>query len=239
MLTLRECIGGGCAEEHHHVYDISGAEPRSLGVLSHGGHMVFPYLEITDLDDDGVDELFVGSLQGDDPGLAAEAARALGQLGDHGDVLRRAFFPTMDPEVKRWALASIAELDDPGPARIYLDVLRRPTTSEVRRRLHSQLARMPDPADVHRGLAQVCSHTDYGAYPWRAVYRPESLDEAKRAVLRTDAAAWIADEEARIRQYAAQILGAVGVGDHATLLKDLAEGDPEPYVGEAAANALK
>jgi len=178
-------------------------------------------------------------LEGDDTSLAAEAARALRHLGDHGDPLRRILMTTFDPEVQRSVLVSIAALDDPGPARVFLEVLGRPTTSEVRRRLHSQLARMGDIADIQKGLAKVRSRTDYNAYQWRAVYRPESLDEAKRAVFRDDAAARLSDADPRIRQYAAQILASLGVGGHADAVKAVAEGDGEPYVREAAAEALE
>jgi hypothetical protein len=208
-----------------HAVDTSPFDPDALEAFQARAPTVSPPL--------------LALLEGDDPGLAAEAARALRHVGDHGDALRRTLMTTFDAEVQRSVLVALDALEDPGPARVYLAVLGRPTTGEVRRRLHGQLARMADPADVARGLAQVRSRTDYDAYQWRAVYRPASLDDLQRAVFRTDAAARLGDEAPRIRQSAAQILGALGVGEHRGALQAVAEGDGEAYVRDAAAEALE
>lgn len=182
--------------------------------------------------------LLIALLRGDDAGLAAEAARALGQVGAHGDVLRQALAATEHIEVRRSILVSIAELDTPGPAAVYLGALAREQDREVRRRLHAELARMPAPEDVARGLAQVRDGNDYDAYGWRAMSRPESLSVAHRVVYRADAAARLDSPRAQVRRAAVQVLGAVGPGAHAEALRAMAHEDPELYVRTAAADVL-
>ena len=182
--------------------------------------------------------LLIDLLNGDDDVLAAGAARALCQVGTHGDVLRSALLATKSSSVRWGTLVSIGELDEPGPAAVFLEVLGREGRHGVRNRLHGQLARMPDPEDVARGLALVRDDGDYRAYHWRAVYRPESLSEAHRAVYRADAGRRLAAPEPRTRQAAAQVLGALGPGAHGETLRALADSDPESYVRAAAAKAL-
>lgn len=187
---------------------------------------------------DDIAPLLIDRLNGDDEELAAVAARTLRHVGSHGDVLRKALLATESSSVRWGTLVSIAELDEPGPAAVFLEVLGREGRHGVRNRLHGQLARMPDPEDVVRGLALVRDHGDYDAYHWRAVYRPESLSEAHRAVYRADAGRRLADPEPWTRQAAAQVLGSLGPGAHGETLRALADNDPESYVRSAAAEAL-